>query len=95
LRTSPGISQKKPATSLIFDLDDTLASDVRAIDQAFELTARVIPEPHNINGALLTEIVKRHARGIWRTFDPAREYVLKIGISSWEGLWAEFDGDDQ
>jgi putative hydrolase of the HAD superfamily len=36
--------------------------------------------------------IREEARKIWYTF-PTIDYCLKIGISSWEALWADFDGE--
>lgn len=33
-------------------------------------------------------------RALWHEA-PGREYCLRVGISSWEGLWAEFKGEDK
>lgn len=37
---------------------------------------------------------REEARRLWRSFDRVRAHCLNVGISSWEGLWADFAGDD-
>ncbi|HSQ60867.1 MAG TPA: HAD family hydrolase, partial [Acidobacteriota bacterium] len=44
--------------------------------------------------AELGVVARRRARDRWRR-SPARAYCLDIGISSWEGLWGRFLGDDE
>ncbi|MFC1927568.1 HAD family hydrolase, partial [Chloroflexota bacterium] len=41
----------------------------------------------------LCTVVRETARDIWHQ-SPARPYCVEIGISSWEGLVARFEGDD-
>ena len=82
------------ATTLILcDLDDTLVVERSAAQAAFLATCERAREIHGLDPAELTESVRTAARGLWRAAPTAR-YCRDIGISSWEGLWARFLGDD-
>ena len=77
---------------VLFDLDDTLIADTAAVAAAFVATCEVSRE-YGVDPARLEAAVRRQAQALWRgssTFG----YARAIGISSWEGLCAEFTGDD-
>jgi putative hydrolase of the HAD superfamily len=80
--------------SLIFDLDDTLVVEEASAEAAFLATcelarARYGIEPHRLHAA-----VRENCRRLWHAA-PARSYCVEIGISSWEALWARFEGRDE
>jgi putative hydrolase of the HAD superfamily len=60
---------------------------------AFMEVCRQAEQSCGVKADKLYSIVRETARSIWRQ-SPARQYCLEIGISSWEGLWAQFKGDD-
>jgi putative hydrolase of the HAD superfamily len=79
--------------TLVFDLDDTLvveeASAKAAIIETAELArARYGLDPHEMHKTL-----RKTCRELWYQF-PSHPYCKRVGISSWEGLWAEFTGSD-
>jgi putative hydrolase of the HAD superfamily len=49
---------------------------------------------HNIDPEEMRLTVRKTCRAIWYD-SPAREYCVNIGISSWEGLWGDFEGDGE
>jgi len=49
---------------------------------------------YDIDSGALCNTVRETCRGFWHKAH-AREYCLRIGISSWEGLWARFEGDGE
>lgn len=79
-------------SALIFDLDDTIYSDVATANEAFLQTCELAKARHGVNPEELRATVREICRGFWQK-SPGREYCVRIGISSWEGLWATFEGD--
>lgn len=79
--------------TIIFDLDDTLVVDEASAAAAFLDACEVARSAAGIPPGELHSTIKRVCREIWRT-SPARAYAVRIGISSWEALWADFEGDD-
>jgi putative hydrolase of the HAD superfamily len=79
--------------AIVFDMDDTLVVDMAAADAAFLETARLAADRYGIDAQAMVKAVREQARPIWHA-SPAREYVVKVGPSSWEGLWAKFEADD-
>ena len=78
---------------VIFDLDDTLMLEEPSAVKAFMDVCSQAESFCGVDANTLYETVRPTAREIWRR-SPVREYCVKIGISSWEGLWARFEGDD-
>jgi putative hydrolase of the HAD superfamily len=79
--------------ALVFDMDDTLVIEEASAADAFLETCRLAEERFGINAKELHAIIREACRKLWHE-SPARAYCLEIGISSWEGLWARFEGDD-
>ena len=79
--------------SILFDLDDTLVIEGAAADAAFLATCEHANKPYGIDPQALHQSVRYHARELWRA-SATITYCRAIGISSWEGLWARFFGDD-
>lgn len=77
--------------ALIFDLDDTLVTDEAAATTAFLKTCLFAQAHYGINLPGFQVTIRDTCRKYWH-LSPAREYCVKVGISSWEGLWASFDG---
>jgi putative hydrolase of the HAD superfamily len=89
LRHNRGMSIK----AVLFDLDDTLVEEVASAEAAFLATCEIAFQEYGIEPQALHRAVRRESRELWHR-SPARAYCLTVGISSWEGLWARFDGDD-
>jgi putative hydrolase of the HAD superfamily len=79
--------------ALIFDLDETLVVEEPAAIDAFMEICRQAEQECGVEADKLYSTVRETTRSFWRQ-SPARPYCLEIGISSWEGLWARFEGDD-
>lgn len=79
--------------NILFDLDDTLVIEMASAEAAFLATCERAREQHGIDPEALHQAVRYHARELWRSSDTIT-YCRAIGISSWEGLWARFLGDD-
>ncbi len=78
--------------ALVLDMDDTLVIEEASASEAFLETCGLAEERYGISADALHETVRETCRDLWRA-SPARTYCLEIGISSWEGLWARFEGD--
>jgi len=79
---------------ILFDLDDTLMVEKGSAAAAFIEVSKYARKKYDINPEKFQESVRRNARKLWYEL-PAHPYCKKIGISSWEGLWANFVGDHE
>ena len=79
--------------AILFDLDDTLVVEEASAEEAFLATCEYAHEKYGVNPERLHQSVRRCARQLWSA-SPTITYCRAIGISSWEGLWAQFLGDD-
>ncbi len=78
--------------ALLFDLDDTLVVEEPAAAAAFLATAEVAVACHRVQAGRLALAARERARELWYA-TPAHPYCLRVGISSWEGLWCRFEGE--
>jgi putative hydrolase of the HAD superfamily len=74
--------------TVIFDLDDTLIIEEEVARSSLRHAARLLPDhdPHRVE-----EVVLATARRLWRA-GPYSPLCWDLGIASWEGLWATFEG---
>ena len=79
-------------TTVLFDLDDTLVVEEAAAGAAFLAASGVARERYGIDPKTLTAAVRCSAGELWRA-SPTITYCRRIGVSSWEGLWATFVGE--
>lgn len=79
--------------ALLFDLDDTLVIEEPAAAASFAATARAATAQHRVNPEALAASARERARELWYAA-PTHAYCMRVGISSWEGLWCRFEGDD-
>ena len=79
--------------AIIFDLDDTLLVEEASAEAAFVVACELVYKKCGIAPGDFNLTVRQKARELWHK-SPARDYCVAIGISSWEGLWARFEGDD-
>jgi putative hydrolase of the HAD superfamily len=80
------------ANVLLFDLDETLLVEEPAAAAAFLATARRAAAIHDLDADALVIAARARARELWRAA-PTYGYCLRVGISSWEGLWCRYEGD--
>ncbi len=80
--------------AVIFDLDDTLVVEQASAQDAFLVACALAHRKYGTNPTELCRTVREKSRELWHR-SPARPYCVSIGISSWEGLWARFYGDEQ
>ncbi len=79
--------------AIIFDLDDTLIADEESANMAILKTIEPAYSQFGIDAEAFRATLREKARQMWYD-SPARRYCVKVGISSWEGLWIRFHGDD-
>jgi putative hydrolase of the HAD superfamily len=79
--------------TLIFDLDDTLIVEEASAEAAFIEAGELARIRYGLDPKCLHQTVRKTCRDIWYAF-PSHPYCKRIGISSWEGMWAEFTGAD-
>jgi putative hydrolase of the HAD superfamily len=79
-------------SALLFDLDETLVPDEPAASASFAAVAGFAATACDIDARRLAAGARAHARGLWYAA-PTIDYCLRVGISSWEGLWCRFEGD--
>jgi len=77
--------------ALLFDLDDTLMVEESAA-AAFGAAADLANEHCNIDPGALASGARSRARELWYAA-PTHGYCMRVGISSWEGLWCRFEGE--
>jgi putative hydrolase of the HAD superfamily len=81
-----------PLDALLIDLDDTLLVEYASADEALHQTCLLAARRHTLHPDRLQETVRRKARALWHV-GSQHAYAAAIGISSWEALWARFEGD--
>jgi putative hydrolase of the HAD superfamily len=78
--------------TILFDLDDTLIVEWKSADESFTETISRINDPIDPDEFIKT--IRETARELWYQL-PTIDFCRKIQISSWEGLWADFSGDEE
>jgi putative hydrolase of the HAD superfamily len=78
---------------LLFDLDETLMVEEPAAAASFDATAQfAATHSGDIDPAKLAIGARSRARKLWYAA-PTHDYCMRVGISSWEGLWCRFEGE--
>jgi putative hydrolase of the HAD superfamily len=76
--------------AVLFDLDDTLIVEDAAAAATFRATAVAAD---GLDAGRLAADARECARDLWRA-TPVHDYCLRVGISSSEGLWCRFEGEE-
>jgi len=84
-----------PLKALLFDLDDTLVVEKASAASAFLETCQLAAQRCDLDPESLHKTVRRTCRELWYHRCPARPYAVDVGISSWEALWSQFEGDNE
>ncbi|WP_112182578.1 MULTISPECIES: HAD family hydrolase [Paraliobacillus] len=79
-------------TTIFFDLDDTLLWDKKSIQQAFQKTCELAKVKYGISESTLEEAVRLEARKLYEGYH-TYDFTQMIGINPFEGLWGNFDDD--
>lgn len=59
---------------------------------AFDAAAQLAAERYDVDPGMLASGARSRARELWYAA-PTHDYCMRVGISSWEGLWCRFEGD--
>ena len=59
---------------------------------SFEAAARAAAAQRELDPLALAVDARLRARELWYAA-PSHQYCMRVGISSWEGLWCRFEGD--
>jgi putative hydrolase of the HAD superfamily len=78
--------------ALLFDLDETLMVEEPAAEAAFLASAQLAAAEHGVDSEALALGARTRARELWYAA-PTHGYCMRVGISSWEGLWCRFEGE--
>jgi len=78
--------------TVLLDLDDTLVVEVASADEAIHRACLLASARYAVHPDRLHESLRRVARERWYAA-PYYPYASAIAISSWEALWARFEGD--
>ena len=79
--------------AIIFDLDDTLLWDHKSVKEAFAATCLAAKKKYDIDPEELEEAVRKEARELYSSYE-TYPFTQMIGINPFEGLWGNFDDDD-
>ncbi len=81
--------------AIIFDFDDTLAVERASAEEAMMKTCQKVRQKYDIEPQELYGNIWEKARELWHNNSPVRKYCVDVAISSWEGLWGRFEGEDE
>lgn len=80
--------------AVLLDMDETLLVDRASTEAAMSATLADASAQRGLDARAVAAAVLRRAGDLWRA-GPQIAFARRIGISSWEGLWASFAvGDD-
>ena len=79
--------------AIIFDLDDTLLVEEDSAQDCLIRAGFKARDRYGLDPVEFHDTLRRTCRNHWYYNSPAREYCVRVGISSWEGLWATYEGD--
>src|SRR5512139_2044184 len=82
-----------PVRAILFDLDDTLVVETPVVEASFIAACEGAARSHGVDPRALAASVRAHAERLWQEA-PETTWCRAIGMSSWEALWAAFDGED-
>jgi len=78
--------------TILFDLDDTLIVEWKSAEESFIET--ILQLDSKIDTDIFLNTIRDEAKRQWYDL-PTIDFCLKIGISSWEALWADFTGENE
>lgn len=76
---------------LLFDMDDTLIVEQPLALAAFQAVAEQYCTRLHVSPDHFVATAREQARLLWHAL-PTHPYCKRVGIASWEGLWADFMG---
>lgn len=79
--------------TILFDLDETLIEEEASNDASALAACAIAQRRHGVDVNLMLKALRARSLELWRA-GPALQYCRDIGISSREGLWGAFTGDE-
>ena len=79
--------------AVLLDLDETLIEEESSNDASALAACEIAFARHGVDRACLFAAMRKRSGELWRA-GPMFDYCRDIGISSREGLWGSFLGDD-
>ena len=83
-----------PVEAVIWDLDDTLVVERSAAEAAVAATCQQAAIVLSVDPNQLEQDVFDEAKSQWWSL-PTFDFARRVGIASWEALWATFEGPGQ
>src|SRR6266436_7893241 len=90
---SRGHSWRMKIRAVLFDLDETLIEEESSNDASALAACEIASARHGVDCARLFTAMRQSSAKLWRA-GAMFDYCREIGISSREGLWGSFTGDD-
>jgi putative hydrolase of the HAD superfamily len=78
--------------TVLFDLDETLIEEEVSNDVSALAACDIAQRRHGVDIRVMLTALRARSLDLWRA-GPALEYCREIGISSREGLWGAFHGE--
>ncbi len=79
--------------TVLFDLDETLIEEEASNDASALAACAIAHRRHGVDTRAMLTALRARCLELWRA-GPAVQYCRDIGISSREGLWGAFTGDE-
>lgn len=79
--------------TVLFDLDETLIEEEASNDASALAACAIARQRHGLDVDLILSALRTRSIELWRA-GPAVQYCRDIGVSSREGLWGAFAGDE-
>ena len=80
--------------AVLIDLDDTLIVDEAVSREAFEAVARLARDRHGAEAEQFARDAAEQARILWQA-GPSNAFCRSLGISAFECLWGNFEGEGE
>jgi putative hydrolase of the HAD superfamily len=87
------LNSRMTPSVIFFDLDDTLVIEWESALSAFTAAGEMAAARYPVSPETIVGAARNSAREAWYDL-PTIDYCLRVGISSWEGLWCKFEGDE-
>jgi putative hydrolase of the HAD superfamily len=80
--------------AVLMDLDDTLIVDEAVSREAFQAVARYARDRHGAEVERFARDAAEEARTLWQA-GPCQAFCRNLGISAFECLWGQFEGEGE
>lgn len=80
--------------TVFLDFDDTLVVESDSAEKSLAAASEIAARKYGIPASEMLKQVRKRAREFWHAL-PTIGYAKRIGVSSWEALWADFSGPEE